>query len=150
MKITRKSITRKSSTKCQRWKTKWNIKRMFGKWKDLCACGLSRVSCVQFFVALWTVASILQGIFLTQGWKPCLLCLLHWHVGSLPLVPPGKAMESLKRRVKRIFVLTCNTQRKLHRASEGYTEHLATSSSFLYKAKGSSVQFSHSVVSDSL
>ena len=31
---------------------------------------------------------LLQGIFLTQGSNPCLLCLLHWQVGSLPLVPP--------------------------------------------------------------
>ena len=31
----------------------------------------------------------LQGIFLTQGSKPRLLCLLHWQVGSLPLAPPG-------------------------------------------------------------
>ena len=22
--------------------------------------------------------------------NPCLLCFLHWQVGSLPLVPPGK------------------------------------------------------------
>ena len=28
---------------------------------------------------------LLQGIFLTQGWNPCLLCLLHWQVGSLLL-----------------------------------------------------------------
>ena len=28
-----------------------------------------------------------QGIFLTQGLN---LCLLHWQVGSLPLVPPEK------------------------------------------------------------
>ena len=33
---------------------------------------------------------LLQGIFLTQGLKPLLLCLLHWQMGSLPLVPPGK------------------------------------------------------------
>ena len=26
----------------------------------------------------------------TRGSKLCLLCLLHWQVGSLPLVPPGK------------------------------------------------------------
>ena len=32
----------------------------------------------------------LQGIFLTQGLNPCLLCLLHWQVGSLPPPPPGK------------------------------------------------------------
>ena len=32
----------------------------------------------------------LQGIFLTQGLNLRLLCLLHWHVGSLLLAPPGK------------------------------------------------------------
>ena len=32
---------------------------------------------------------LLQGISLTQGLNPCLLCLLHWHVGSLPLSPLG-------------------------------------------------------------
>ena len=34
--------------------------------------------------------ALLQGIFLTQGSSLCLLCLLHWQAGSLPLVPPGK------------------------------------------------------------
>ena len=34
--------------------------------------------------------ALLQGIFLTRGSNPHLLCLLHWWVGSLPLVPPGK------------------------------------------------------------
>ena len=33
---------------------------------------------------------LLQGIFLTQGLNPHLLCLLHWQAGSLPPVPPGK------------------------------------------------------------
>ena len=33
---------------------------------------------------------LLQGILTTQGWKPYLLCLLHWQVDSLPLVPLGK------------------------------------------------------------
>ena len=33
---------------------------------------------------------LLQGIFLTQGLNPHLLCRLHWQTGSLPLVPPGK------------------------------------------------------------
>ena len=32
----------------------------------------------------------LQGIFPTQGLNLHLLCLLHWLVGSLPLVPPEK------------------------------------------------------------
>ena len=32
--------------------------------------------------------ALLQGIFLTQRLNPHLLCLLHWQVVSLPLVPP--------------------------------------------------------------
>ena len=34
--------------------------------------------------------ALLQGIFLTQGSNPCLLCLLHWQAGSLPLTLPEK------------------------------------------------------------
>ena len=34
--------------------------------------------------------ALLQGIFLTQGWNPQFLCLLHWQVDSLPLMPPGQ------------------------------------------------------------
>ena len=34
--------------------------------------------------------ALLQGIFWTHGSNLCLLCLLHWQAGSLPLVPPGK------------------------------------------------------------
>ena len=33
---------------------------------------------------------LLQGIFLTQGSNPCILCPLHWQADSSPLVPPGK------------------------------------------------------------
>ena len=33
--------------------------------------------------------ALLQGIFPTQGGNSCLLCLLHWQVGSLPLSHPG-------------------------------------------------------------
>ena len=36
--------------------------------------------------------SLLQGIFPTQGSNPRLFHLLHWQVGSLPLVPPGPYM----------------------------------------------------------
>ena len=35
---------------------------------------------------------LLQGIFPTQRWNLCLLCLLHWQADSLPLTPPGKPM----------------------------------------------------------
>ena len=34
--------------------------------------------------------AFLQGIFLTQGSNPRLLCLQPWQAGSLPLAPPGK------------------------------------------------------------
>ena len=70
---------------------------------------LSRFSRVRLCSTLWTVAprllcpqdspgkntgvgchALLQGIFLTQGWNLRFLCLLHWHVGSLPLAPPEK------------------------------------------------------------
>ena len=34
--------------------------------------------------------TLLQGIFPTLGSKLCLLSLLQWQVGSLPLAPPGK------------------------------------------------------------
>ena len=33
--------------------------------------------------------ALLQGIFLTQGWNLCLLCLLPWQAGSLSTEPPG-------------------------------------------------------------
>ena len=38
----------------------------------------------------WVAMHSSRGIFPTQGLNPHLLCLLHWQVGSLPLVPPGK------------------------------------------------------------
>ena len=34
--------------------------------------------------------ALLQGIFLTHGLNQCLLRLLHWQAGSLPLPPPGR------------------------------------------------------------
>ena len=36
---------------------------------------------------------LLQGIFPTQGLNRCLLSLLHWQAGSLPLAPPGKPLS---------------------------------------------------------
>ena len=36
-----------------------------------------------------------HGIFPTQGLNPHLLCLLHWPVGSLLPVPPGKPILGL-------------------------------------------------------
>ena len=66
---------------------------------------LSHFSHIRFFATTWTVSSVhgdspgkdigvgchalLQGIFLTQGLNPHLLCLLHGQEGSLPLVALG-------------------------------------------------------------
>ena len=40
--------------------------------------------------------ALLQSIFPTQGSNLCLLCLLRWQAGSLPLAPPGKLHLILK------------------------------------------------------
>ena len=71
-----------------------------------CVCVYAQsLSCLWHLATLWTVAGqaplcpwdfqgknsrvgchfFLQGNFLTQGWNPYLLRLLHWQVGSLPL-----------------------------------------------------------------
>ena len=36
--------------------------------------------------------ALLQGILPTQESNPCLLCLPHWQVASLPLAPPEKPL----------------------------------------------------------
>ena len=40
--------------------------------------------------------TLLQGIFPTQELNLRLLCRLHLHVGSLPVVPPGKPQRLIK------------------------------------------------------
>ena len=63
---------------------------------DLTDCSLSGSSvCGILQQEYWNgLHVLLQGVFLTQGWNPGLLCLLHWQVGSLPLVPYGKPSAS--------------------------------------------------------
>ena len=75
--------------------------------RDLCVWVLSCFSHVQLFVTPWTTNllcpwdspgkntrvgchAVFQGIFPIQGLNPHPFCLLHWQVGALPLVPPGK------------------------------------------------------------
>ena len=51
--------------------------------------------------------AFLQGIFLTQGSNPHLLSLLHWLVGSLPLVPPEKfdlSLKAVRSAIGRLFL----------------------------------------------
>ena len=72
------------------------------------ACMLSCFNHYWLFVTLWIVAlqaplwdfpskntrvgchAFFQGIFPIQGSNQCLLRLMHWQAGSLPLVPAGK------------------------------------------------------------
>ena len=41
--------------------------------------------------------ALFQGIFPTQGLNLCLLCLLHWQAGSLPLTPSGKPKHCINK-----------------------------------------------------
>ena len=47
--------------------------------------------------------ALLQGIFLTQGLNPGLLCLLHWQLSSLALVLPGKPEKKNKWKRNKQF-----------------------------------------------
>ena len=53
--------------------------------------------------------ALLQGIFLTQGSNPCVLCLLQWQMGSSPLVPPGKPGDT-PMLIKPDFLFLMDTQ----------------------------------------
>ena len=46
----------------------------------------------------WRCRLHLQGIFLTQGADPHLLCFLHWQAGSLPLVPKDSGIQGFHCR----------------------------------------------------
>ena len=80
----------------------------------VCVCVLSCFSCVRLFATQWTIAhqAPLSMVFSRQenwsglpcpppgdltdpGIKPATLCLLHWQVGSLPLMPPGAVMATV-------------------------------------------------------
>ena len=51
--------------------------------------GSSVCGILQARILEWVAISFSRGIFLTQGMNPCLLHLLQWQAGSLPLVPPA-------------------------------------------------------------
>ena len=40
-------------------------------------------------------SGMIQGIFPIQVSNSSLLCLMHWQVGSLPLVPPGNPIDQI-------------------------------------------------------
>ena len=101
---------------------------MFQSQCFVCVCmrGCAKSLQLCLFVTLWSVAhqaplskrfsrrddwSALsfprQGIFMVQGLNPCLLCLLYWQVGSLPLVPVGKLSSFLSTLLGRLSFLHC-------------------------------------------
>ena len=66
---------------------------------------------------------LLQGIFLTRGLNPCLLCLRQWQADCLPWVPPGKPITQIN-----LFNL-----RKKWRSSKQLAAYLeATSGNFCW------------------
>ena len=48
------------------------------------------VDILQARILEWAAIFSSRGIFSTQELNPCLLCLLPWQAGSLPLEPPRK------------------------------------------------------------
>ena len=48
-----------------------------------------------------------RGSSLTQGSNPCLLCLLHWQEGSLPLTPPGKPLRPGSLKYPKVAYMGC-------------------------------------------
>ena len=57
---------------------------------DCSQSGSSVHEILQVRILEWACHALLQGIFPSQGLNPCLLSLLHWQAGSLPLAPPGQ------------------------------------------------------------
>ena len=51
--------------------------------------GFSVHGILQARILEWIAMPFSRGIFPTQRSNPCLLHLLHWQAGSLPLSPPG-------------------------------------------------------------
>ena len=57
--------------------------------------GFSVQGVLQARILEWVAMATSRGSFPLQGSNPCLLCLLHWQVGSLPLLPPWKPLNDL-------------------------------------------------------
>ena len=81
---------------------------------------------------------LLQGIFLTQRLNQCLLCLLHWQAGSLPLVPPIVVMKLKDALWKESYDKRRQHMKKqrLHFADKGpYSQSYGFSSSHVQMEK---------------
>ena len=61
----------------------------------------------------WVAMSSPRGSSWSQGSNQCLLGLLHWQVGSLPLAPPEKSLMCLHIVTKEIRAVTIQNIRNL-------------------------------------
>ena len=59
--------------------------------------------------------ALLQSIFPTQGSNLPLLCLLHWQMASLPLVPPGKPQQSILLKYRYICKMYFKLKNNSHK-----------------------------------
>ena len=71
--------------------------------------GSSDHGILQARILEWGAMSLLRGIFPIEGTNLCLLCLLHWQAGSLPLAPPGNPMIKLAN-LYGIKAASCNPE----------------------------------------
>ena len=89
---------------------------------DCSSWGFSVLGTLQARILVWGCHTLLQGIFPTQGLNTLFICLLHWQMGTLPLVPSEKSIAIA------IEVYCINIWRKKLRLS--YKEcHFLTASS---------------------
>ena len=120
----------------------------------------------QLFATPWTVAQqapLSKGFSRQEYWsglpcpppgelpnlgiEPCLLHLLHWQTGSLPLAPPGKPTLSLESGTKPVSSVKCqrvnggrkegNEDRRLiNHTRKRFVTHLVQSHCFAERLKG--------------
>ena len=75
---------------------------------------------LQARILKWITMPSSRGIFPTQRWKLCLLHLLYWQAGSLPLVPSGKhGNHNQKSRIDRHK----KRRKKSKHNTEDYSHH---------------------------
>ena len=110
----------------------WNMQYLFKNLNVLVFTVLSRFGRAQLFATPWTVAhqaplsvgfsrqEYWSGLpypppedLPNQGPNPCLLRLLRWQAGSLPLAPPGKPQCLGTRKAHLFLMLRCPT--RVHR-----------------------------------
>ena len=81
----------------------------------------------------WVAMSSSRGSSRPRDRAPCLLCLLHWQAGSLPLAPPGKPLTfySLypQERVVKALKYMVSESLHIHLSWEWFHPSLSTQSS---------------------